>query len=162
MVNLPLGSTAALRLVGSASSTSGWLNRYVLADGAVTSDAGSNPSNSRPANFYTAPLLSTASGVNSATNDSFRAILLYKPNDRLTITPMIMWQQGKSRRAQRGGRQRLADRSDHAGPEGPLRDLPDLRAAMGPLHARQPEGRVSPHAGYRPDLDHRPVVESTR
>jgi iron complex outermembrane recepter protein len=94
MVNLPLGSTTALRLVGSASSTSGWLNRYVLADGAVTSDAGSNPTNSRPTNFYTAPLLSSASGVNSATNDSFRAILLFQPNDRLTITPMIMWQQG--------------------------------------------------------------------
>jgi iron complex outermembrane receptor protein len=96
MVNLPLGSTAALRLVGSASSQSGWLNRYVLADGAVTSDAGSNPANSRPANFYTAPLISTATGVNSSTNDSFRAILLYQPNDQLKITPMLMWQQGTS------------------------------------------------------------------
>jgi iron complex outermembrane receptor protein len=96
MVNLPLGSTVALRLVGSASSTSGWLNRYVLADGAVTTDAGNNPANSRPANFYTAPLLSTATGVNSSTNDSFRAIVLFQPNDQLKITPMIMWQQGTS------------------------------------------------------------------
>lgn len=96
MVNLPLGSTAALRLVGSASSTSGWLNRYVLADGSVTSDAGSNPATSRPANFYTAPIISTASGVNSSTDDSFRAILLYQPNDQLKITPMIMWQQDTS------------------------------------------------------------------
>jgi iron complex outermembrane recepter protein len=96
MVNLPLGSTVALRLVGSASSTSGWLNRYVLADGAVTSDAGTNPATSRPTNFYTAPLISTATGVNSATNDSFRAILLFKPNDQLSITPMLLWQQGTS------------------------------------------------------------------
>jgi iron complex outermembrane recepter protein len=96
MVNLPLGSTAALRLVGSHKSQSGWLNRYVLADGAVTTDAGANPATSRPANFYTAPLLSTATGVNSDTDDSFRAILLYKPNDRLSITPMIMWQQDDS------------------------------------------------------------------
>lgn len=94
MVNLPIGSTVAVRLVGSASSNSGWLNRYVLADGAVTSDAGSNPTNSRPANFYTAPIISTATGVNSSTNDSFRAIVLIKPNDQLSITPMIMWQQG--------------------------------------------------------------------
>ena len=94
MVNLPFGSTAALRLVGSHSSTSGWLNRYVLADGAVTTDAGSNPTNSRPANFYTAPIISTAMGVNSSTDDSFRAIFLYKPNDQLSITPMLMWQQG--------------------------------------------------------------------
>jgi iron complex outermembrane recepter protein len=96
MVNLPFGSTAALRLVGSASSNSGWLNRYVLADGAVTTDAGSNPTNSRPTNFYTAPIISTATGVNSSTNDSVRAIFLWKPNDQLTITPMIMWQQGNS------------------------------------------------------------------
>ena len=96
MVNLPFGSTAALRLVGSHDSQSGWLNRYVLADGAVTTDAGANPANMRPTNFYTAPLLSTASGVNSATTDSFRAILLWKPNDQLTITPMLMWQQATS------------------------------------------------------------------
>ena len=96
MVNLPFGSTAALRLVGSHESQSGWLNRYVLADGAVTTDAGSNPTNSRPGNFYTAPLLSTASGANSATTDSFRAIFLWKPNDQLSITPMILWQQGTS------------------------------------------------------------------
>ncbi|HWF99895.1 MAG TPA: TonB-dependent receptor [Steroidobacteraceae bacterium] len=93
MVNLPFGSTAALRLVGSHNSQSGWLNRYVLADGAVTTDAGANPTNSRPAGFYTVPLLSTATGVNTDTSDSFRAILLYKPNDQLSITPMLMWQQ---------------------------------------------------------------------
>ena len=96
MVNLPLGSTVALRLVGSASSNSGWLSRYVLADGAVTTDAGSNPGNSRPTNFYTAPLISSATGVNSATNDSFRAILLWQPSDQLKITPMLLWQQGTS------------------------------------------------------------------
>ena len=47
MVNLPIASTVALRLVGSASSQSGWLNRYVLADGAVTTDAGANPTQYR-------------------------------------------------------------------------------------------------------------------
>jgi outer membrane receptor protein involved in Fe transport len=93
MVNLPFGSTAALRLVGSHDSQSGWLNRYVLADGAVTTDAGANPGNSRPLNYYTAPLISTATGVNTDTNDSFRAIFLWKPNDQLSITPMLMWQQ---------------------------------------------------------------------
>ncbi|MFI4884737.1 MAG: TonB-dependent receptor [Steroidobacterales bacterium] len=96
MVNLPFGSTAALRLVGSHDSQSGWLSRYVLADGAVTTDAGSNPTNSRPANFYAAPLLSTATGVNSSTADSFRVIFLWKPNDQLSITPMLMWQRGTS------------------------------------------------------------------
>ena len=96
MVNLPIASTLALRLVGSASSTSGWLNRYVLADGSVTTDAGNNPTNMRPTNFYTAPIIEDTTGANSATNDSFRAILLYKPSDQLSITPMIMWQEGNS------------------------------------------------------------------
>lgn len=96
MVNLPFGSTAALRLVGSHTSTSGWLNRYVLADGSVESDDCPGTTCTRPANFYTAPIISTAKGVNTNSVDSFRAILLYKPNDQLTITPMIMWQQDSS------------------------------------------------------------------
>ena len=96
MINLPLGSTAALRLVGSHTSTSGWLNRYVLADGAVQTDTCPSSPCYRPSNFYSAPIISTATGVNSSTDDSFRAILLYKPNDKLTITPMIMWQKGTS------------------------------------------------------------------
>jgi outer membrane receptor protein involved in Fe transport len=92
MVNLPFGSTAALRLVGSHTTTSGWLNRYVLADGAVQSDTCPSAPCYRPSNFYTAPLISTTSRVNSSTDDSFRAILLYQPNDQLKITPMLMWQ----------------------------------------------------------------------
>ncbi|MFZ0497674.1 MAG: TonB-dependent receptor [Steroidobacteraceae bacterium] len=97
MVNLPFGSTAALRLVGSASSQSGWLNQYVLADGAVQTDTCPNGSPcGRPSNFYTAPLLSTTTGVNSSTSDTVRATLLWQPTDELKITPMIMWQQGNS------------------------------------------------------------------
>ena len=92
MVNLPFGSTAALRLVGSHTTTSGWLNRYVLADGAVLSDTCPSTPCYRPSNFYTAPLLSTTTNANSSADDSFRAILLYQPNDQLKITPMLMWQ----------------------------------------------------------------------
>ena len=92
MVNLPFGSVAALRLVGSHTTTSGWLNRYVLADGAVQSDTCPSTPCYRPTNFYSAPLISTTSRVNSSTDDSFRAILLYQPNDQLKITPMLMWQ----------------------------------------------------------------------
>jgi iron complex outermembrane recepter protein len=97
MVNLPLvGSTMALRLVGSASSQSGWLNQYTLADGSVeTDDCPSTPCY-RPSNFYTAPISSTIKGVNSSTNDTVRATLLWEPFDGLKITPMIMWQQGNS------------------------------------------------------------------
>jgi len=40
MVNLPLGDTAAVRVVGSFTRDSGWINRAVIADGAVTADTG--------------------------------------------------------------------------------------------------------------------------
>jgi outer membrane receptor protein involved in Fe transport len=96
MVNLPFGSTAALRLVGSASSQSGWLSQYVFADGVVGTDTCPSTPCYRPSGFYTAPLLSTTTGVNSATNDTVRATLLWQPIDGLKITPMLMWQQGNS------------------------------------------------------------------
>ena len=53
MVNLPLGTDVALRIVGSSDSESGWLNRYVFADGAVLTDGATG---ARPPGFYTAPL----------------------------------------------------------------------------------------------------------
>jgi outer membrane receptor protein involved in Fe transport len=89
MVNLPLGDLVALRLVGSSDSESGWLNRYVFADGAVLNDAATG---ARPSGFYTAPLAETASQANASSLDSFRATLLWRPVDELSITPAFMWQ----------------------------------------------------------------------
>ena len=51
MLNLPLGDTAAVRVVGSFTSDSGWIKRLVIADGAVPVDAGGFPDVSRPSNF---------------------------------------------------------------------------------------------------------------
>jgi iron complex outermembrane recepter protein len=89
MVNLPLGANVALRIVGSTDSQSGWLNRYVFADGAVTTDGATG---ARPAGFYTAPLAETVSQSNATSLSSFRASLLWRPFDELSITPMLMWQ----------------------------------------------------------------------
>jgi len=89
MVNLPLGTDVALRLVGSSDSQSGWLNRYVFADGAVPTDGATG---ARPPGFYTAPLAETASQANASTLDSFRGSLLWRPTDNLSITPAFMWQ----------------------------------------------------------------------
>jgi iron complex outermembrane recepter protein len=88
MVNLPLGTDIALRLVGSSDSQSGWIKRFVLADGAVLTDGPT----SRPANFYTAPLQETVSQANSTSLDSFRATLLWRPVDGVSVTPAFMWQ----------------------------------------------------------------------
>jgi iron complex outermembrane receptor protein len=89
MVNLPLGTNVAVRLVGSSDSQSGWLNRYVFADGAVPTDGATG---ARPPGFYTAPLAETASQANASTLDSFRGSLLWRPTDNLSITPAFMWQ----------------------------------------------------------------------
>jgi outer membrane receptor protein involved in Fe transport len=92
MVNLPLGAEVALRLVGSSDSESGWLNRYVFADGAVMTDGYGPNGNARSPGFYTAPLAETVSQANASSFDSFRATLLWRPFDELSITPAFMWQ----------------------------------------------------------------------
>jgi outer membrane receptor protein involved in Fe transport len=89
MVNLPLGENVALRIVGSTDSQSGWLNRYVFADGAVLTDGATG---ARPAGFYTAPLAETVSQANASSLDSFRASLLWRVSDEVSITPALMWQ----------------------------------------------------------------------
>ncbi len=89
MVNLPLGANVALRIVGSTDSQSGWVNRYVFADGAVLTDGATG---ARPAGFYTAPLAETVSQSNASSLDSFRASLLWRASDEVSITPALMWQ----------------------------------------------------------------------
>src|SRR5579863_5097426 len=89
MVNLPLGANVALRIVGSTDSQSGWVNRYVFADGAVLTDGATG---ARPAGFYTAPLAETVARANGTSLDSFRASLLWRPSDEVSITPLLMWQ----------------------------------------------------------------------
>jgi iron complex outermembrane recepter protein len=91
MVNLPIGDTAAVRVVASELSDSGWIKRIVLQDGAPP-DVGVFPNVSRPANFYTYPALEQIDGANTTTIDSARISLLWKPMDNLFITPMAMYQ----------------------------------------------------------------------
>ena len=92
MMNLPLGDTAAVRIVGSITDNSGWIQRRVIANGAVTTDLGPFPNVSRPSNFYSAPLQEDLGGVNTTTVDSIRAALLWKPLENLTIEPVAMYQ----------------------------------------------------------------------
>jgi len=92
MMNFPMGDTVAVRIVGSITDDSGWIERRVIANGAVTTDLGPFPNVSRPSNFYSAPLQEDLRGVNTTTVDSIRAALLWKPTDNLTIEPMAMYQ----------------------------------------------------------------------
>jgi len=92
MMNLPLGDTAALRIVGSSANYSGWIKRRVIESGAVTTDLGTFPAVSRPSNFYSAPLQEDLNGVNTSRVDSIRAAILWTPVDKLTIEPMVLYQ----------------------------------------------------------------------
>lgn len=91
MVNLPLGSTAGLRIVGAVAEDSGWVKRLVI-QGAINTDSGGFPNVTRSANFYTAPLQEEIDGANSTSVDSVRISLLWRPADHLTIQPTGMWQ----------------------------------------------------------------------
>ena len=92
MMNLPLGSNAALRVVGSFTQDSGWVKRLVIADGAIPVDPGAFPDVTRPSGFYSAPLQESLSGVNSAQLESIRAEILWQPVENLTIRPLAMYQ----------------------------------------------------------------------
>jgi len=92
MMNFPMGDSVAVRIVGSITDNSGWIERRVIANGAATTDLGPFPNVSRPSNFYSAPLQEDLRGVNTTTVDSIRAALLWKPTDSLTIEPMAMYQ----------------------------------------------------------------------
>lgn len=92
MVNIPLGKTAAVRLVGSFTRNSGFIRRLVMQNGAVAVDSGSFPNVSRPGNFYSAPLQQSFPGVNTANVDQVRAALLWKPTRDLTIYPIAMYE----------------------------------------------------------------------
>lgn len=92
MVNIPLGDAAAVRVVGSFTNDSGWIQQRVIQDGAVSVDPGLYPDVSRPSNFYTAPLQESLSGVNTTSMEQIRAELSWKPISNLTIAPMAMYE----------------------------------------------------------------------
>jgi iron complex outermembrane receptor protein len=92
MLNMPLGDTAAMRIVGSFSNDSGWVQRNVIQDGAVGIDTGVYPNVQRPSNFYTAPLQERLTGVNTSIIDSIRAQFLWQPVEEFTVSPTFWYQ----------------------------------------------------------------------
>ena len=87
MLNLPLGSDAALRVVASESHDSGWIDRRVIADGQFP-----DPTNGVRGNVLAAPVAIDQRKANDTELNSVRASLLWKPTDRLTVTPTFVYQ----------------------------------------------------------------------
>jgi iron complex outermembrane recepter protein len=94
MINFPLSdNVAALRLVATQDHTSGWINRVVIAPGdfpTPTPCCAGEPT--VRGNVAAAPASAIYRGVNDEDLTSFRATLLLKPTDALTLTPFYMYQ----------------------------------------------------------------------
>ena len=88
MVNLPFANgTAALRLVGSYSHNSGWIDRVLIAPGAFPASDGTVRGD-----VLTAPIAADHRGVNDVRLESVRGSVLWKPLERLKITPSFFYQ----------------------------------------------------------------------
>jgi len=85
MLNIPLGDVLALRVVGTDTYRSGWIDRVVLnpfpVDTATTRG-----------NVLAAPVQSVAHDVNVEKLYGGRASLLFRPNESWTVVAMVMSQ----------------------------------------------------------------------
>jgi len=86
MVNLPAGDLLAVRLVGSALHQSGWIDRVVLADFPGQPDAATR------GELTGQPVLARHADVNSYNQQNVRLSATYKPTDRLSIVPTLLYQ----------------------------------------------------------------------
>lgn len=91
MVNLPIvKDRLAIRLVGSESTTSGWIDRVVASPFPLTSTDGSVRGD-----VADAPVTKRYRNANSDREVTLRGTILWKPLDELTITPSIFFQHNK-------------------------------------------------------------------
>ncbi len=89
MVNVPLGSTAALRIVGTHAHDSGWVDRIVIADGQFPYETNNLQTRG---DVLSAPVATNHKGANDDGTDGARVSLLWKPIDKLTIAPGFFYQ----------------------------------------------------------------------
>jgi iron complex outermembrane receptor protein len=89
MLNIPMGGSAAVRLVASDSHTSGWIDRIVIADGRFPLETSDNTVRG---DLLSAPVAENYKNVNDEQLASVRASLLWKPTDRLAIKPSFLYQ----------------------------------------------------------------------
>ena len=89
MINLPLiNDTLALRVVGSESDTSGWIDRIVANPLPLT---GGDPVGITRGNVTDAPVQARYAGSNTYQVYAARVTLLWKPTDNLSITPALFY-----------------------------------------------------------------------
>ena len=93
MVNLPLvGDTLALRIVGTYSYTSGWVDRIVVPGLPLETNPVPGFYGATRGNALSTPASHIYNNVNDEYLTGARASLLFKPTDRLSITGGIFYQ----------------------------------------------------------------------
>jgi iron complex outermembrane receptor protein len=90
MLNIPFGNTLALRIVGTGSHTSGWIDRLVIADGEFPLPTNGNTVRG---NVLAAPVAKDYTDVNDTNSISVRGSLLWTPNDRFMISLSYFYEQ---------------------------------------------------------------------
>ncbi len=91
MVNLPLvQDKLALRVVGTEGYTSGWIDRIVAGSFPLPSVDGATRGD-----VEAAPVIKRYRGANDEQAYGFRATLLWRPTDALSITPSFFFQTSK-------------------------------------------------------------------
>jgi len=85
MLNIPLGNTLALRVVGSDTYRSGWIDRVIL--NPFPEDTGITR-----ANVLAAPVQAVVHDVNTENLYGERASLLFQPNDTVSVVATALYQ----------------------------------------------------------------------
>jgi outer membrane receptor protein involved in Fe transport len=89
MVNVPLvDNVLALRVVGTDTYTSGWIDREVLNPFPLPTQGGFSRGN-----VLAAPVQADHSDANWERLQGVRAAVLWQPTDELTVTPSVFYQQ---------------------------------------------------------------------
>jgi len=85
MLNVPIGDTMALRLVGSDTYRSGWLDRII--ENPFPQDTGITR-----ANVLAGPITGVVTNVNTEQLYGGRATFLFKPSEDFSLTAMALYQ----------------------------------------------------------------------
>ena len=89
MLNIPIGETLALRVVGTDTYRSGWLDRVVVSPFPQDVPVGGTVARG---NVLAGPITDVAHNVNTESLYGYRAALLFKPNDDISITATAFYQ----------------------------------------------------------------------